>query len=33
MTQADASHHVFKGKHCFPLSPSEKNKFDEDCLP
>lgn len=27
------SYHVFKGKHCFPLSPSESNKFDPDGLP
>jgi len=29
----DFSYHVFKGKHCFPLSPSDKNKFDADGLP
>ena len=27
------TYHVFKGKHCFPLSPSETNKFDADGLP
>ena len=30
---AGKSYHVFRGKHCFPLSPSESNKFDPDGLP
>lgn len=30
---APKSYHVFSGKHCFPLSPSESNKFDPDGLP
>lgn len=33
MKEEDLSYHIFKGLHCFPLSPSESNKFDADGLP
>lgn len=26
-------YHVFKGKHCFPLSPGDRIQFEEDALP